>query len=338
MAPLLDEAYIQTGKVYFVYKEFPVLGQKSVMGSFAAQCAADQGKFWEMHDWLFQNAGSISPDALKQAARDLGLDGAAFDACFDAQTPRPRIQEDFDEGRRWGARGTPTFFINGRIIGGLLPKDQFLQIVDAALAEAQGGDLPAGVALPTPEPTPDLDFEPETYAVMGDPNAPITMVEFSDYQCPFCLRYFNNTLEQVKKNYVETGKVFYVFKDFPITQIHPQAPKAAEAAECAGDQGRYWEMHDRLFQGQQPEWNQNPDAVTIFKGYAQELGLDMDAFNDCLDSGQYTDEVAADLDEGVRAGVTGTPSFFINGQMISGAQPYEAFQRVLDSLLAEGTQ
>jgi len=335
VAPLLDEAYIQTGKVYFVYKEYPVLGQKSVMASFAAQCAADQGKFWEMHDWLFQNKSRISPDGLKQAARELGLDGAAFDACFDDQTPRPRIQEDFDEGRRWGARGTPTFFINGRIIGGLLPKEQFLQIVDAVLAEATSGDLPDNVLLPTPTPTPDLDFEEETHAVMGNPDAPVTMIEFSDYQCPFCLRYFNDTLEKVKANYVETGKVFYVFKDFPITQIHPQAPKAAEAAECAGEQGQYWAMHDRLFQGQQAEWNQNPDAVNIFKGYAEELGLDMDAFNDCFDSGKYADEVAADLDEGLRAGVTGTPSFFINGQMVSGAQPYEVFEQVLNAALAQ---
>ena len=120
------------------------------MGSLAAQCAADQGKFWEMHDWLFQNASRIGPDALKQAARDLGLDGAVFDTCFEEQTPRPRIQEDFDEGRRWGARGTPTFFINGRIIGGLLPADQFLQIVDAVYAEATRDELPENMVAPTP--------------------------------------------------------------------------------------------------------------------------------------------------------------------------------------------
>jgi protein-disulfide isomerase len=191
------------------------------------------------------------------------------------------------------------------------------------------------VVVPTPEPTPDLDFEEESHAVMGDPDAPIVMVEFSDYQCPFCLRYFNETLEQIKQKYVDTGKVFYVFKDFPITQIHPQAPKAAEAAECAGDQDQYWAMHDRIFQGQQAEWNNNPEAVAIFKGYAEELGLDMDAFNACLDSGKYADEVAADLDEGIRAGVTGTPTFFINGEKVSGAQPFQVFEQLLDALLAQ---
>ena len=225
MAPLLEEAYIQTGKVYFVYKEFPVLGKQSVMASFAAQCAADQGKFWEMHDWLFQNKSRIRPDTLKQTARDLGLDGATFDTCFDNQTPQSRIKEDFDEGRRWGARGTPTFFINGRIIGGLLPKERFLQIVDAVLAEATSGELPDNVFVPTPTPEPNLDFGTETYAVMGNPDAPVTIVEFSDYQCPFCLRYFNNTLEKVKTNYVDTGKVFYVFKDFPSPRFILRHPK-----------------------------------------------------------------------------------------------------------------
>ncbi len=335
MAPLLDEAYIKPGKVYFVYKEYPVLGKSSVMGSFAAQCAADQGKFWEMHDWLFQNPRSINPDNVKQAARDLGLDGSAFDACFDNQTPRSRIQQDFDEGRKWGARGTPTFFINGRVIGGLLPAEQFTQIIDALLAEAESGQMPAGVVVPTPEPTPDLDFEPETVAVLGDPDAPVTMVEFSDYQCPFCLRYFQETLPDLKKNYVDTGKVRYVFKDFPIAQIHPQAAKAAEAARCAGEQEGYWEMHDRLFQGQQAEWQNNPDAVNVFKSYAKELDLDTAAFDACLDSGKYADAVAANLDEGIRAGVTGTPAFFINGEPVSGAQPYAVFEQIINSQLQE---
>ncbi len=335
MAPLLDEAYIQTGKVYFVYKEFPVLGRTSITASYASQCAAEQDQFWPMHDWLFNNVRNINESSVKQAARELGLDGVAFDQCFDNQTPRQRIQEDFDEGRRWGARGTPTFFINGRIIGGLLPKTQFFQIVDAVLAEAEGQALPEGVVAPPPEPTPDLSFAPEIFAVLGDVNAPVTIVEFSDYQCPFCLRYFQQTFEAIKQNFVDTGKVRYVFKDFPITQIHPQAPKAAESAECAGEQGRYWDMHDRLFQGQQAEWNQNPDALSIFYGYAEELDLDMNAFRECVESGRYTDEVASDLNEGMRAGVTGTPTFFINGQKIVGAQPYAVFEQVVQSILAE---
>jgi len=286
-----------------------------------------------MHDWLFANGSTLkSGDAVetvKQTARDLGLNGEAFDACMDNQSPKELISEDFEEGRKFGARGTPTFFINGRIIGGLLPTEQFIGIIDALLAESESGQLPQGVIEPTP--TPDLDFEPEAVSVMGDEDAPVTIVEFSDYQCPFCLRYFQETMPLVKSAYVDTGKVRYVFKDYPITSIHPQASKAAESAECAGEQEAYWEMHDRLFQGQVDDWNNNPDAVNVFKSYAEELDLDTEAFNACLDSGRYTDDVATDLNEGARAGVTGTPTFFINGEKFVGAQPFQEFQTIIDA-------
>lgn len=292
-----------------------------------------------MHDWLFTNVGQWrNGDAaanVKEGARSLGLDGEAFDLCFDEQAPLELIREDFNEGRVYGARGTPTFVLNGRVIGGLLPTEQFLTIVDALVAEAETGELPDTVATSAPSPTPDLDFESETTAMRGDPDAPITIYEFSDYQCPFCLRHFEQTMPKLIEQYIDTGKVRYIFKDFPITSIHPQAPKAAEAAECAGEQDRYWDMHDRLFQGQQGDWNQNPDAVNIFKSYAQELGLDTQAFDSCLDSNKYAAEVASDLGEGVGAGVTGTPAFFINGQLVSGAQPFEVFQQIIDTLLEE---
>lgn len=308
-----------------------------MIASFAAQCAGEQDQFWDMHDWLFTNGTTLKSgngvDVVKQAARDLGLEGAAFDACMDTQSPKDLISQDFEEGRKFGARGTPTFFINGRVIGGLLPTEQFIGIIDALLAEAESGELPQGVIEPTPTPTPDLDFEEETVTVMGDENAPVTIVEFSDYQCPFCLRYFQETMPLVKSAYVDTGKVRYVFKDFPITSIHPQAPKAAESAECAGEQDSYWEMHDRLFQGQQEDWNNNPDAVNVFKSYAKELGLDTEAFDACLDSGRYADNVAANLNEGGRAGVSGTPTFFINGEKLVGAQPFQAFQAIIDAQL-----
>ncbi|RME81522.1 MAG: hypothetical protein D6775_13360 [Caldilineae bacterium] len=318
-----------------------MLSNVSIVGSLAGQCAAEQGRFWDMHDWLFENVSTWrNGDAaanVKAAARTLQLDGDAFDACYDSRAPMVLIREDFEEGRSFGARGTPTFFLNSRLVGGLLPTDQFLQLVDALVAQAETGSLPANVATVAPSPTPDTNFSPETVSVLGSPDAPVTMIEFSDYQCPFCLRHFQQTMPQIKAQYIDTGKVRYIFKDFPIASIHPQAPKAAEAAECAGEQGMYWPMHDRLFQGQQAEWNQNPDAVNIFKGYATELGLDREAFDACLDGGKYEAEVAADLNEGIRAGVTGTPSFFINGRFISGAQPFQVFQQTIDSLLNGGS-
>ena len=136
---------------------------------------------------------------------------------------------------------------------------------------------------------------------------------------------------------MNTGQVRYVFRNFPLNSIHPQAQKAAEAAECAGEQGQYWEMHDLLFEGQE-QWSGSVDAITAFKEMAGELGLDQGDFDACLDDGTYADEVAADLDEAVAAGLSSTPSFMIDGKSVAGAQPFAAFQQEIEYALylAEG--
>jgi protein-disulfide isomerase len=126
-----------------------------------------------------------------------------------------------------------------------------------------------------------------------------------------------------------------VFRNFPLYSIHPQAQKAAEAAECAGEQGKYWDMHHLLFE-RQAEWSGQPGAEATFKGLAGELGLEQAQFDACLDDGTYTDKVGADYQEGLAAGVTGTPAFRINGMELSGAQPFSAFQQQIEYLLAGG--
>lgn len=177
------------------------------------------------------------------------------------------------------------------------------------------------------------------HPAQGDKDAKVTLIEFSDYQCPFCGRYFRETLPKLQKEYVETGKVWYVFRNFPIESIHPQAFKAAEAAECAGEQGMYWEMHDRLF------GNQSALAPADLPGHARALGLDGDKFAKCLEGSQTAESIRQDLADAQKAGVRGTPSFFLgltapNGEavkairMIQGAQPYAAFKEAIDGLLA----
>jgi protein-disulfide isomerase len=174
--------------------------------------------------------------------------------------------------------------------------------------------------------------------IEGKKDAPVTLVEFSDYQCPFCSRFFQTTLPTLTKEYIDTGKVRYAFRDFPLDQIHPHARKAAEAAHCAGDQGKYWEMHDLLFQ------NQKALEVEKLKAYAKTLNLDATAFNACLDGGKYGTKVEKNLKDGVTAGVRGTPAFFvgktrpddtIEGVMISGAHPFPVFRQAIDRLLQE---
>ena len=171
--------------------------------------------------------------------------------------------------------------------------------------------------------TPEVGDAP----TLGDPNAPVTIVEFSDYECPFCSRFFDQTLARIKSEYVDTGKVKFVYKDFPIVSIHPQAQKAAESARCVreqlGDDG-YWAMHDMLFEGQQQL------GVTSFKQWARELGVNGVQFDSCLDSGKYAEAVGADADEGVALGVNGTPTLFINDVRVVGAVPFEQIAGVIE--------
>jgi protein-disulfide isomerase len=164
---------------------------------------------------------------------------------------------------------------------------------------------------------------------IGAASAPVTLVEFSDFQCPFCQRVAP-TLKQVKEKYGD--KVRVVWKDFPLTQIHPQAFKASEAAHCAADQGKFWEYHDRLFANQQ---SLQPNDL---KKHATDLGLDGTAFAACLDSSKYGERVRDGVAEGSRLGVNSTPTIYINGRVLSGAQPYETFVSVIDEELSKATK
>jgi protein-disulfide isomerase len=157
----------------------------------------------------------------------------------------------------------------------------------------------------------------------GSERAPITIVEFSDFECNFCGRA-TATLKRVETAYAD--KVRVVFRDYPLP-IHRGAPRAAEAAQCAGDQGKFWEMHDRLFS------KGGPLSDADLRNYAGEVALDMQQFSKCLQSGKHTVTWKSSQDEGVRLGVASTPTFFINGRMVTGAMPYETFARIIDEEL-----
>ncbi|MFC1768657.1 DsbA family protein [Nanoarchaeota archaeon] len=186
---------------------------------------------------------------------------------------------------------------------------------------------------PTPQPsppTPTVNAEDliDDDAIKGDKDAPVTIVEWSDFECSFCARFYSQTLSKIQEEYIDTGKVKFVYRDFPLS-FHPNAQKAAEAAECAGEQGNYYEMHDLLFE------KGVKGGVDSYKQFASDIGLDTDEFNDCLDSGKMASEVKADMDAGAAAGVRGTPGFVINGQAVSGAQPFENFKQIIDAELAK---
>jgi len=161
---------------------------------------------------------------------------------------------------------------------------------------------------------------------VGGADAGVVIVEFSDFQCPVCGRAYP-VVKQVEAAYGDSIKL--VYKHFPIRQIHPFAQKAAEASECANEQGKFWEMHDILFQ------NQNALDIASLKQYARDIGLDSSAFNACLDSGSKVGAVAKDYQEGTALGVSGTPTFYINGQQYAGYLSFERFKSIIDGELAK---
>lgn len=171
---------------------------------------------------------------------------------------------------------------------------------------------------------------------MGSPSAKVTIIEFGDYQCPACRAFWRDTEPQIKKAYIDTGKVRLVYRDFPLEQVHPEAVLGAMAAQCAHDQGKYWEMHDRIFREQDARGQGMVRySAADLKSWAGAIGLDAAAFGSCLDSQKHKAEVAKDQADGLDVGVRGTPTFFINGRVIGGPQPFAAFQQVIDQLLAQ---
>ena len=172
----------------------------------------------------------------------------------------------------------------------------------------------------------DMETAVDDDAVRGKDDAPVTIIEFSDYECSYSKRFYTDTLGQLDEQYIKTGKAKLVFRDFPLS-FHKNAQKAAEAAECAKEQGKYYQMHDLLFE------NGVHGGIASFKEYAKELKLNADKFDECLQSGKMAREVQMDLRDGQALGVRGTPAFLINGQLLSGTQPFSKFKQLIEAEL-----
>lgn len=175
--------------------------------------------------------------------------------------------------------------------------------------------------------------------IIGDPDAPITIIEFSDFQCPFCERFNSQTLPLLHEEYIDKGLVKLVFRDFPIQSIHPNAVITALAAECADDQDAFKGMHDVLFE-RQKEWSNtaSQNMLGVLVGYASEIGINADEFETCVAMGRHVEDIRKDLEDGRAYGISGTPGFYIGNDdigyvAVQGAQPFEIFKRVIDSQL-----
>jgi protein-disulfide isomerase len=341
-------------QVQFRHNPLP-FHNNAMIAAIASEAAREQGKFWEMHDKLFANQQALDRPNLEKYAEEIGLNMGKFKAALDAEKGKDRVKRDMDDAAKFGARGTPNFFINGRNLRGAQPIEAFKTVVDEEIKKADAklasgtprGQLYAALikdgldkAAPPPAPPGQPDAGTRFRAdikgapMKGAKDALVTIVQFSDYQCPFCSRV-EPTMDKIMEEY--KGKVRVAWRDLPLP-FHNNAMPAAIAARAAGEQGKFWEMHKKLFT------NQSALDRPALEKYASELGLNMGKFKAALDANKGKEEVEADAAAGGKIGARGTPAFFINGKFLSGAQPFEAFKAKIDeelktaeALVAKGT-
>ncbi len=335
--------------VKLAFKQLPLpFHNNAHVAAEAALAAKAQGKFWEMHDKMFANQTAIDRPSLEKYAGEIGINVDKFKADLDSGKWKAQVDKELAQGNKIGARGTPSFFINGKSFVGAQPFEAFKAKIDEELknadamikkgvssskvydelmktAKAEIAAAPAGGGGEEAPDTKVYKVEAGNAPMKGDKNAPVKIVMFSDFQCPFCSRV-TPTIKQIEDKY--QGKVSMAFRQFPLP-FHDKAQLAAEASLAANEQGKFWEMHDKMFA------NQGALERPALEKYAGEIGLNMDKFKSALDSGKFKDTVAADVKyaNGLGTGGMGTPTFFINGHQLAGAQPFDAFAKVIDGEL-----
>ncbi len=357
--PTLLSEYATGGEVNFVFRDFPLAGlhPTAPTGHTASLCVAEQGAafFWAFHDVLFLNqsqwAGLNDPTSyLEQTAQQIGVDIGVYNECMASGRNAAIVDVRVAEGRALGFNGTPSFqFVNNESsdvyeLVGALPLERFQSYLDALLAgedppdagesEEQSSELPFWANSEGLVPDPDRPG----YTLAGDPfkgnpDAPLVVVEFGDFQCPSCQRHNLEAQPTIDETFIDQGQIMWVFKNLPL-QSHPQAPAAAVAAECAGDQGQFWEMHELLFETLD-DWaipNPDPELLRI----ARSLPLNQSQFAECLDSRAPLERVLIDLFE-ARNVIDQTPSFVMiyggQGRRLEGARSAEDFTAILDTQL-----
>lgn len=367
------EDYPNDVRVVWINQPLP-FHDRAKPAAIAALAAHKQGKFWEMHDKLFANQRDLTDENFTLWAKEIGLDGAKFAADQKDAGIAAQIAAESAAAGALGARGTPGFFINGKMLSGAQPYEAFKKEIDDAIATAKplaaqkkgldfltaafvardaangakvvsylikGEAAPVAAAErpeaeahddgPAKPPADSYDIwkvavDPKKDAIKGDSDkALVTIVEFSDFQCPFCSRAAA-TVTELEKSYGD--KVRLVFKHTPLP-FHQNARPASAAAIAAGKQGKFWEFHDKAFANQQGLTEENLEA------WAKELGLNVDKFNKDRKDPAVAAQVEDDIAAGQAVGIRGTPGFMINGRKVVGAQPAPVFKAVIDEEIAK---
>jgi protein-disulfide isomerase len=338
----LDRLY--PGQIRWVHRTLP-LDEDYTLAAEASLAAAAQGKFRPMHDRLFALRGRVTRAEAELVARQFGLDMIRFRADLDAGTYRNDVRSDASDAEKLGVTGTPTFFINGRPVHGNPPLKVFVDTVDEELARAHrasttkpadlyealvGSGKPKADTVGIEHDSADLD-PAQAYRVglglpghqLGPDDALVTIVEFSDFQCPYCQKQVS-ALEQVRKKY--GNQVRIVYRHFPLGG-HRDAQLAAEASVAAAEQGKFWAFHDLVWK------NFGKLSRADLETFAKTAGLDLAKFRAALDERRYYDAVVAETAAAQAFGVSGTPTLFINGQPLVGSRDITNLAKVIDAHL-----
>ena len=331
--------HLYPGRLRMVFRHNPLDLEDGGLAAEATMAAGEQGQFWPMHDRIFADGGYVTREVVEAHARELGLDVARFRQDLDDHAHIAEILADQKVATDLGVFSTPYFFINGRPVRGAQPLAVFVYLIEEELARAQelvdqgvaardvydavvrdgkrtGEPGNADPAYQRTELDPTAVYE-VGLGLPGHSDGPddalVTVVEFSDFQCPDCDEVRPH-LSRLRAEYGDDVRI--VFRHLPLG-FHPDAQLAAEAAVAAAEQGRFWQFHDRMFEGQKALSRSNLES------YAAEAGLDTKRFAAALDDRRYRDAVQADAASGGSIGVQGTPTVFVNGMPIVGSVPYD---------------
>jgi protein-disulfide isomerase len=299
--------------------------------------------FWDAHDALFESQPALEDDNLKTIAEKIGLPWDSTKAAIDGNKYMDKVDQSADLAMDLQARGTPHFFINGRRLSGAQPFENFKKVIDDELAKAKGlvsKGIPRAKVYeeimkegkePPPPEKKDVGAAPADSPFKGSANAKVVIQEFSDFECPFCKRV-EPTMTELEKEY--GNKIKVVWRNMPLS-FHKNAQLAAEAAmEAYAQKGNagFWKFHEALFEAQgTPGGQERPNLEKL----AEAQGLDVAKFKSALDSGKHKERITKDADAASKGGVSGTPSFVINGYYISGAQPTAAFKKLIQKAMKE---
>jgi protein-disulfide isomerase len=368
--PTLLQQYVVPGEVRFVFRDFPLvaLHPTAPEAHIAAWCAGEQSAelYWAMHDAIFARQADWTDLAdpatfLAGLAAGAGVDEAAYDACVLGGTAQDTISQGVAEAQALGFNGTPSFVFvvqesgEEHVLVGAQPLATFQGYLEALLSGAEPpeaaaapapGEAPEAAGLPAwADPATGLQPDPERTGVnmagdhyRGNLDAPLVVIEFSDFECPFCREHALGSQPLIDEALVDTGEVLWVFKHLPL-EIHPGALSAAVAAECAADQGLFWEMHDLLFASAARWAGEGVDTDAELILLADELGLSRAVFSACFDGRDALQRVLADITDATGI-ISSTPSFVViqdgRGSLLQGALPPDQFIEALRTRLDEG--